>query len=249
MPTNRSTDALKKARQDFEAREEARYGGLTGRIKQDKRADSGYVADFNIGLDEIGPQGLQIKEALPQAWLIDILGKTQENKEIPTWTAEKDGYLEVILHRDKQLVRLKGQLELLMARPCDRCLQNLSYEFQKSWELHFLPAPLNLETEFNLGIGDMGEAHAHLPVSDDVESGPDAYYYEGERLDLLAALLEEVFLNLPSYIRCADPQVLTPEGGCSDRSDQGVWSPKSQPKWVDPRWAGLLEMKDKLPEN
>ena len=60
---------------------------------------------------------------------------------------------------------------------------------------------------------------------------------------------EEVFLNLPSYVRCGDPQVATPSDGCSDHADQGTWSPKNQEKWVDPRWAGLLEMKDKLPEN
>ena len=249
MPSNKSTDALKKARQDFEAREEARYGGLTGRIQDDKRTESGYVADFIIGLDEIGPQGLQIKEVLPQSWLADILGKAQENKEIPVWLAEKDGNLAITLQRDKQLVRLKGNLGLFLGRCCDRCLNNLKFEFKKPWELHFLPAPLNLETEYNLGIGDMGEAHAHLPVSDDVDHGPDAYYYDGERIDLLAALLEEVFLNLPSYVRCGDPQVVAPAASCSDHADQGTWSPKNQKKWVDPRWAGLLEMKDKLPEN
>ena len=153
------------------------------------------------------------------------------------------------LQRDNQLVRLKGRFRLLLERACDRCLVNLDYHFEKPWELHLLPAPLNMETEYSLGLGDMGEAHAHLPVADDVDSGPDAYFYEGERIDLLGAFLEEVFLNLPAYLRCDDPLVTPPEASCKGQGDQGIWSPKNQEKWVDPRWSGLLEMKDKLPEN
>jgi uncharacterized metal-binding protein YceD (DUF177 family) len=103
--------------------------------------------------------------------------------------------------------------------------------------------------EFNFGLGDMGEAHAHLPVSDEVDSGPDACFYENDRLDLLKAMLEEVFLVLPAYVHCGDLHVAANEQGCDPQADQGVWKPKSQEKWVDPRWAGLLELKDKLPKS
>ena len=249
MSVNKTSEALKKARQDFEARERARFDGLSGRIKEDRREECGYAADFIVGLDEIRVDGFILKEKLPQAWLNHIFNENQKNKEIPCWHAQGDGNLDLKLQRDNHLVKLKGQLALNVGRSCDRCLVPLIFDLDRRWHLHFLPAPLNPGIEFNFGVGDMGEAHAHLPVSDDVDSGPDACFYENDRLDLLAAMLEEIFLVLPAYIRCGDPHVVPNAQGCDSQADQGVWKPKSQEKWVDPRWAGLLEMKDKLSES
>ena len=152
MSVNKTSQALKKARQDFEARERARYDGLSGRIKADKREDCGYIADFMIGLDEVRTDGLVIKEKLPHSWLNEILDKNQENKEIPCWDAHADGFLDLKLQRDNHLVKLKGTLSLKVGRACDRCLMPLVYELERDWGLHFLPAPLDPEVEFNFGV-------------------------------------------------------------------------------------------------
>lgn len=239
MTVDKSSKATKEARERFEAQERARFGGFTGRVKADKRFPGQHEVSLRVGLHEIPPNGLKVKEKLPQPWLDHLLREGQPNAESPVWGAVQDAEIDLKLIRESNLVRMDGQLQVVLGRSCDRCLKEINLGLEQRWQLHFLPQPLAPETDLNLGLGDMGEAHAHLPVSDDLESGPDAFYYEGEVLDLERALCEEIFLNLPAYLRCGDPKTLQAAESCQSAGENGSWTPKNQENWVDPRWAGL----------
>ena len=246
MTGEKPTNALKKARETFESKERARFGGYTGRVHHDKRAPGSHVVDLHIGLDEIGPNNLKIKEKLPKTWLNHVLKAFQENPETPNWEMAEDGLLDITLHRETNLVQMDGQLEVAMTRACDRCLLPIVLDLSQRWQLHFLPAPLNPEIDLNLGLGDVGEAHAHLPLSEDVESGPDTFFYEGGLIDLQSALCEEIFLNLPAYLRCDHGKVRQVPNGCQKTNEEGSWTPKDQESWSDPRWADLAQLRGKL---
>ena len=247
MTLDKSTSATKAARERFESQERARFGGYTGRVKADKRAPGEYEVALRVGLDEIPPNGLNIIEKLPQSWLEHQLTLRQENDDLPGWRVSQDAHIQLKLVRETNLVRMDGHLRVLLGRDCDRCLSDIELEIAQRWQLHFLPAPLAPELDLNLGLGDMGEAHAHLPVSDDLEdTGPDVFFYQGDLLDLEAALCEEIFLNLPAYLRCGDPLVIQDASNCQSPGEKQAWTPKNQEKWVDPRWAGLANLRDQL---
>ncbi len=247
MTVDKSTSATKAARERFESRERARFGGYTGRVREDKRSPGGHEVLLRVGLDEIPPNGLNIIEKIPQSWLEHQLGQRQENDDLPGWRLTQDANIELKLVRETNLVRMDGHLKAQLGRDCDRCLSGIEMGIDQRWQLHFLPAPLAPELDVNLGLGDMGEAHAHLPLSDDLEdSGPDVFFYDGDVLDLESALCEEIFLSLPSYLRCGDPLVVEDASECQSMSDKEAWTPKNQEKWVDPRWAGLANLRDQL---
>ena len=246
MVDDKPTTALRKARESHEAKERARFGGFSGRIRPDKRVLGQYAADLQIGLDEIGPDGLLIKEQLPAAWLDHVLQASQAENDLPQWLPIEEGLLDIKLIREQNLVRLAGQLYVVLSRACDRCLLDTEIVLEQPWAVHFLPAPLSPDMDFHLGAGEMGEAHAHLPLSEDVESGPDASFYDKDMIDLQAALCEEIFLNLPTYLRCDHPKAREKTEGCQNEAANGAWTPKNQENWVDPRWAGLEAFRTKL---
>ena len=247
MTLDKSTSATKAARERFQSQERARFGGYTGRVKADKRAPGAHEVALRVGLDEIPPNGLNIIEKIPKPWLEYQLAQRQESAHLPGWRVSQDAHIELKLVRETNLVRMDGNLKVLLERDCDRCLNDIQLGIDQRWQLHFLPAPSGPELELNLGMGDMGEAHAHLPVSDDLEdTGPDVFFYRGDLLDLEAALCEEIFLSLPAYLRCGDPLVIQDATNCQSPGDKEAWTPKNQEKWVDPRWAGLANLREQL---
>jgi uncharacterized protein len=124
-----------------------------------------------------------------------------------------------------QDLRLRGQLTAVVARPCDRCLQEVVIPLERAFDLYYAPAdPLT---------GKSGETE--LQPRD-----LDFAVYEHDEIDLDQLALEQVALSLPTRVLCREDC----RGLCAQcGADLNVEKCQCQ-KPMDPRWQALADLKD-----
>lgn len=114
---------------------------------------------------------------------------------------------------------------------CDRCLGELVQAVATELDLLVLPGgepEADPEGEIELQEEDLG-----------------VLFVDGETLDTYPLLVEQVQLNVPMKPLCRpDCQGLCPVCG-ADRNGAGC---DCKDESVDPRWAGLADLKDRLPD-
>ncbi|PYX93428.1 MAG: DNA-binding protein [Acidobacteria bacterium] len=130
-------------------------------------------------------------------------------------------------HKSLKDIRLQGQLSTSLDLYCARCLEPLSQDIKRDFDLLYRP----------LGA-DAGKPET--PVSStDAEIG----YYQGEGLLLEDALREQLLLALPLKVICReDCKGLCPQCGKNLNVEQCSCAEPVE----DPRWSALKEIRDKL---
>ncbi len=95
---------------------------------------------------------------------------------------------ELTVRKFDDLVTVQGPLECTMSITCSRCLEDFIFDLKAFLDIKLAPRTKNprvSETELK---------------SDDM----DVYYYEGEEIDLEPFIYEEVLLNVPIRLICAE---------------------------------------------
>lgn len=133
------------------------------------------------------------------------------------------------VRKDREKVRLTGQVRTELEVDCHRCLE---------------PYRIPVDSAFDL---------LYLPVSEQAAIGPDAdhqlddedasaSFYEDERIDLAQLVREQLYLALPMKALCKpDCQGLCPVCGVN----RNVGTCSCSTEWVDPRMEALRRLREK----
>lgn len=233
-----SSPAVKAARERTEPAE-----GTTGRSRPAKGAPGGVIIDLTVPVADVTPEGERVAEHLPQAWLNDLLGATEGDET--GWWASQDGDVELRLSGENPaMFRLRGEGRFAMKHACVRCLQELE-----------LPLPITFDLKLIEGVGEIFPGDKYdldpqgLAAEDDEDTGEslddddDLVTYQGDTIDLAPIIREQLLLEVPMHPRCDDDGVIA-AGPCAFDPDGKI--AEERDRWVDPRWAALAAMKDKL---
>ncbi|MFA5812780.1 MAG: DUF177 domain-containing protein, partial [bacterium] len=145
---------------------------------------------FEILIDDIPEEGLEIRASEGDPWLADGVRDAFGDAFDKSSTAR----LTLEIHRVEGNVNLDGQIALTTHQACDRCLER--YEDSASIPLHTVLAPL-FETKRQREREE--ESGVEL-VKEDLEFG----FYEGDRIDLADVVRELIVLALPMRHLCQD---------------------------------------------
>jgi uncharacterized protein len=162
-----------------------------------------------------------------QPGVIDLGTDFRQNTALNTrgraeMVEEHDGKHKVI--KD---IRLRGQLSTVLEQSCARCLDPVTQEVNRQFELLYRP----------LGA-DAGRDELSVTAAE-AEIG----YYEGQGILLEDVLREQVLLALPLKVVCReDCQGLCPH--CGKNLNQEPCSCTVPVE--DPRWSALKEIRDRL---
>jgi uncharacterized protein len=179
-----------------------------------------------LDIKDLERQPLEFEQEFPPG-AIDFGSEIRQRTPIRT-----SGRAEVVEeHHGKHLVikdiRLRGRLKTGLELQCARCLDSVSQEISREFELLYRP----------LGT-DAGRDE--LSVTDaEAEIG----YYQGEGILLEDVLREQVLLALPLKVTCReDCKGLCPHCGKNLNLEQCSCVVPDE----DPRWAALKEIRDRI---
>jgi len=124
-------------------------------------------------------------------------------------------------------IRLVGDFSTGLELKCARCLEPVRRDVAGQFDLIYRP------------LGAVASPHEKAISEAETEIG----FYQGEGLQLEDALKEQVLLAVPIREICrADCKGICPQCGCNRNTEACDCSPRQ----MDPRWAALQELKDKL---
>ena len=130
-------------------------------------------------------------------------------------------------HKIIKDIRLKGELATTLEQSCARCLEPVTQEVERQFELLYRP----------LGV-DAGRDELSV-----TEAEAEIGYYEGEGILLEDVLREQVLLSLPLKVVCRDNcKGLCPQ--CGKNLNQNLCS--CSVPFEDPRWEALKEIRGRL---
>lgn len=213
--------------------------GTTGRVVEDRRAPHGVRVELRVPVDEIREPHLRIKERLPGPWLSELLSDPAEHP----WTAHEDAAVDVTLARDAQAVRVRGTGSFRLQHVCVRCLEDIPFDLDLDLDLRLVAR----ESARDLASGSTLEYGLNEALDGDAEQidlgEQDDIPFDGRVVDVGALFREQLFLEVPPHPTC-ESEGAHPPGPCVvDR--EGALA-EEQSRWVDPRWQGLLALKDRL---
>jgi uncharacterized protein len=139
--------------------------------------------------------------------------------------AEPVGY-DLELSKLGTTVTIRGSVEALVGVPCSRCGQQFAIPVDRSFEAVFVTA-------------DTGETDRAIELD---ESALDLDYYQGGVIDVPQLLAEQVFLELPMKILCAEDC----KGLCAKCGANLNHQACECEADADPRWASLEGLRDQL---
>ncbi len=175
-------------------------------------------------LDEVPPEGRAFEGELPLdviaeplAGLVGELGYRIAAAPRVTGTAYRSAGGEVVVD---------ARVELLVGYDCVRCLVPSTLALSLRQDHVFTKKSVRDEEQRGF--------------DDEALNEPDEHPIEGEEIDLVPVLREDVLLEMPMNPSCETPGSTATEP-CADL---GATDAGSEP--VDPRWAPLLELKKKL---
>lgn len=133
--------------------------------------------------------------------------------------------LQVWVYRNEKEVFFRAKLGGQLQSMCVRCLENLPFPLDLSFEGLFIP----------------NEQHS-------VEEPEDSfcYYHDGDSIDFTQPVRENVFLHLPFSPSCLTLEVPCIGTPLQAEDDMVEKTPDGQS--IDPRWAALLNVKSSQPK-
>jgi uncharacterized metal-binding protein YceD (DUF177 family) len=230
-----SSPAVERARAKAEERERARHQGDTGRHHGDR-------VDLAVLVDELDSGPVEVREDLPAEWVSALV----DDRHDITWSGEGDGRVDVTLEREAAFVRLKGKARFSLLHPCVRCGQrDVPFEVPLKLDLRLVERQETTAPEGDFESFNDGDDHAGHPLGDaaDLED-IDVASYAGHTVALDAVLREQLFLELPAHPNCESAGACL-KGPCGLLEQQAALQAEKD-RFIDPRWAGLLALKDKL---
>jgi uncharacterized protein len=124
-------------------------------------------------------------------------------------------------------MRLRGHLETLLRRPCDRCLTDVEWPIDLPFDLIYVAADKQ-----NQRTGEVELNAADLGIS----------VYENDQIDLDEMVVEQLELSLPFRLLCSeDCRGLCPQCGADLNTEECDCQPL-----IDPRWEALAAVKENL---
>jgi uncharacterized metal-binding protein YceD (DUF177 family) len=230
-----SSPAVERARARVEERERARHHGDTGRAHGDR-------VDLAVLVDELDQGPVEVREDLPTEWVTRLVDDQHEIK----WSGDGSGRVDVTLERESAFVRLKGQARFALLHPCVRCGQrDVPFDVPLKLDLRLVERAETDAPEGDYEGFHDGDDHAGQPLGDaaDLED-LDVASYAGHTIALDAILREQLFLELPAHPNCESAGACL-KGPCGLVEQQKALQAEKD-RFVDPRWAGLLALKEKL---
>lgn len=126
-----------------------------------------------------------------------------------------------------QDIRIKGRLTTSLESNCARCLESLTQEVKREFDLLYRPQGADA------GRDEMSVTDAEAEIS----------YYEGEGILLDDVVREQVLLAVPLKVTCReDCKGLCPHCGKNRNQEQCSCAVALE----EPRWAALKEIRGKL---
>jgi len=230
-----SSPAVERARARAEERERARHHGDTGRAHGDR-------VDLAVLVDELDQGPVEVREDLPTEWVSQLVDDQHEIK----WSGDGSGRVDVTLEREAAFVRLKGKARFALLHPCVRCGQrDVPFDVPLKLDLRLVERAETEAPEGDFEGFNDGDDHAGLPLGDaaDLED-IDVASYAGHTVALDAVLREQLFLELPAHPNCESTGACL-KGPCGLVEQQEALQAEKD-RFIDPRWAGLLALKEKL---
>lgn len=171
---------------------------------------------MRIPLDRLGDE--------PFAWR-QRLTFNAETLERPELLGLGEVLWQGSVERENGVFRLDGRLEYEQTVTCSRCLEPLVLPVESDVRLRLVTtAPAAAEGEIEL-------------TEDDLET----VYVEGEEMDTLQLVREQLLLNIPMRSLCSDDcQGLCPTCG-ANRNCESCGCDQVE---VDPRWEALKNLRD-----
>jgi uncharacterized protein len=171
---------------------------------------------MRIPLDRIGDE--------PFVWR-QQLTVNAETLERPELVGLGEVLWQGSVERENGAIRLDGRLEYEQTVTCSRCLEPLVVPVESDVRLRLVTAaPATAEGEIEL-------------TEDDLET----VYVEGEEIDTLQLVREQLQLNIPMRSLCRDDcQGLCPTCG-SNRNRESCDCDQVE---IDPRWEALKNLRD-----
>lgn len=148
------------------------------------------MKDFEILIDDIPEEGLEIKASEGDPWLNEAVCEAVGDIFGQKGTAK----LRVDIHQINHNVNLAGEVILSTYPACDRCL--IQFEEKNKIPLHTVLAPLY---ESKRQKEREGYLEGEL-VKEDLEFG----FYEGDRFDLADVVRELIVLSMPMKHLCKE---------------------------------------------
>jgi uncharacterized protein len=143
-----------------------------------------------IEIDQISPKGLVLNDSV--ALTEDML------LEDESFFLDEIVY-NIHLNRDGSKIRARGRIKTMISIPCVNCLEPFDLKIDSSFDIILFPAELIEMTNASL-------------TSDDMEY----IFFEGDRIDLMKILMEQVNLFIPYKPVCSpDCRGLCPSCGAN----------------------------------
>jgi len=134
----------------------------------------------------------------------------------PSWTVDA---VSLVVEREGQTVKVRGQFEATVRLTCGRCLEPLSAHVAPEVDLEFVPAPSGRHGETELGTDDL-----------------EVDFYVNDLLDVDGIVRSETDLALPMRPLCRpDCRGLCPVCG----GNRNVNDCRCETRGIDPRLAPL----------
>ena len=175
---------------------------------------------MKINIITIPEEGLSVQFSLTGSLLSDLIAEAENLPD--AFTLEKVDIAGSI-KRYRQRLAFTGHLETVLATTCARCLDEAQVPVEADFRYTLLPAAGIGPEEIELQTEDL-----------------EVVYYDGEIIDLVPLIAEQVLLQIPMKVLCREScRGLCPQcgsnlngGDCDCRKDL-----------VDPRWAVLKDIK------
>lgn len=128
------------------------------------------------------------------------------------------------VHRHRDEVELRGELEAKVEATCDRCLKAVEFPVQAEFTERFVPAVSWRSEEQH----ELSEEDLNLAV------------FDGETIEVDDLVRQEILLAMPGHILCReDCKGLCPVCGI----DRNVNSCKCETREINSRWQGLKNLR------
>lgn len=187
---------------------------------------------MRVKIDKIRKHGFHFDAPLPAERLGELLADAGTG-----FKAGGEVGLALDLSATGERILVAGALEIPVVGSCDKCLAPVSLSLAQPVSLSLVPrsartdAPEEPTTEDD-GTGQSAGSFRLEEADEDV--------YEGDELDLLPILREQILLALPDYVRCSEGcKGLCPV--CGHNLNEGECG--CDRKVPDPRLAGLKDIK------
>ncbi len=179
---------------------------------------------MKLRLQDIGADGASVGLRLEKEWLSDVMSVAGS----VNFRAPRAQETTIDAKRSGLDVRLRASFELELLADCASCLEDFALRVPVVFDVTLKPKPELLDTqpnEYELSQKDL-----------------DDLFYQGDELDLLEIVREQIILSLPLFPRCRpDCRGLCPQCG----ANLNTGSCNCRKTDTDPRWKALRDLAGK----